>query len=48
MKYHGEYIIYPHNGGTHLSELPTAYKVQLNMCLLLNGLIFWQAKRYWN
>ncbi|NBI51399.1 hypothetical protein EIZ48_02270 [Photobacterium alginatilyticum] len=25
-------MIYPHNGGTHLSELPTASKVQLNMC----------------
>lgn len=25
VKYHGEYIIYPHNGGTHLPELPTAY-----------------------
>lgn len=24
VKYHGEYIIYPQNGGSHLPELPTA------------------------
>lgn len=22
VKYHGEYIVYPHNGGTHLPEIP--------------------------
>ena len=24
VKYHGEYIVYPHNGGTHLPEIPAA------------------------